>query len=260
LNSTNNHELKVKTMSTQLEICCYSPDSAYLAWQAGADRIELCDNYFEGGTTPSFGAIRKVLDFLTIPVNILIRPRGGDFCYSKYEHEAIKEDVLMVKKMGANGVVVGFLTPDGYLDQEKTKEIVLLADGMEVTFHRAFDMCLDADQALEQLIDLGVNRVLTSGKAQRAWDGKDHIRQWIKQANGRISIMPGSGIHDGNIKEIAEYTRAKEFHSSAMTFIPSIMKHVNPQVSMGKASEPKDEYRKVSVNQAQIKAMKQIIS
>lgn len=244
-------------MGKKIEICCFTAESAIIAENVGADRIELCENYFEGGTTPSYGSIKTVLEKLIIPVNVIIRPRGGDFFYSDTEFDIIKQDVKAVKQLGANGIVIGFLKNDGNIDVEKTKEIIELAKPMEITFHRAFDRCKNPFVAIEQLIELGINRVLTSGQKQTAYAGVDLISQLVKQAGDRIVVMPGSGVNDENINELIEKTNAKEFHSSAKIFIPSKMGYSDKIVSMG--SNSVDENNIISVDVNMIKNMKQSI-
>jgi len=244
-------------MNKTLEICCYTVDSAIFSEKAGADRIELCDNYFEGGTTPSYASVNLVINKLNIPVNVIIRPRGGDFLYSEIEFEIIKQDVIIVKQLGANGIVIGFLNSDGSVDIERTKEIIKLAKPMEVTFHRAFDRCKNPFVALEQLIDLRVDRILTSGQRQTALEGVELISQLVKQAGDKIIIMPGSGVNDNNISELIGKTNAIDFHSSAKTFISSKMDYSDKIVSMG--SNSIDENRIISVDASIIKNMKQIL-
>jgi copper homeostasis protein len=242
----------------KLEICCYTAESAVLAEKAGAHRIELCDNYLEGGTTPSLATIKYVIQQLHIPVNVIVRPRGGDFLYSELEYEIIKEDVRQIKALGANGVVVGFLTSDGEIDISQTKEIKELAGDMEVTFHRAFDMCNDPFKALDQLIDLGVNRILTSGAKNTAIEGTELIGKLVEKAEDKIIIMPGSGVNDKNLETLIQQTNAKEFHSSAKVFIQGQMQFQNDSVSMSGSLNP-EEFRHISVDQVQIKAMLSIL-
>lgn len=242
----------------KLEICCYTAESAILAEKSGAHRIELCDNYAEGGTTPSFATINTVLERLSIPVNVIIRPRGGDFLYSELEYEIIKEDVKQIKSLGANGVVIGFLSANGEIDLNRAKEIIDLAGGMEVTFHRAFDMCSNPFNALDQLIEIGVTRVLTSGGRNTASQGVELIAKLVQKSNNRIIIMPGSGVNDKNIEALINQTNAIEFHSSAKTFIQGKMNYQNETVSMSGSSNP-EEFKHISVDQEQIKAMLNIL-
>ena len=235
-----------------LEICCYSATSAIKAAEAGANRIELCENFTEGGTTPSYGTIKYVLDRVKIPVNVILRPRGGDFLYNNAEFEVMKQDVLKIKKLGANGVVFGMLTASGDINIKQVKEIKELASPLECTFHRAFDMCNDMFKALQQLKEIGIQKVLTSGGKNTAYEGIDVLEQLVVLAKNDIIIMPGSGINDKNIKEIYIKTKAKEYHASCKTFEKSDMTYFNPNIQMGK-NKSINEYQQISVNTTQIK-------
>ena len=202
-------------MQYKLEICANSIESALAAQRGGTDRIELCDNMQEGGTTPSFGMIRRCKELLSIPVFPIIRPRGGDFVYTDEEFEVMKVDVEMCKELGCEGVVIGILKEDGSIDKERCAVLIAMARPMEVTFHRAFDCCKDMKKGLEDIIDLGCQRVLTSGGAALAADGIAVIRDLVKQAEGRVIIMAGSGINGENLQKVADGTEAGEFHSTA---------------------------------------------
>ena len=197
-----------------LEVCANSVQSAINADIAGAQRIELCQNLNEGGTTPSWGAIQYCTQHLSLKTFVLIRPRTGDFCYSDAEFEVIKNDVLECKRLGAAGVVVGFLNSDYTIDIGKTVEIVKLAAPMEVTFHRAFDICAQQEQSLEDIINCGCHRILTSGFKKTAEEGVEELAKLKLLANGRIAILVGSGINQHNIAEIATKTGLTEFHAS----------------------------------------------
>jgi len=245
-------------MERKLEICCYSLESAIAAEAYGADRIELCDNYSEGGTTPSDATIRFSVEKLKIPVNVIIRPRGGDFLYTDVEYETIKQDVLRAKELHANGVVVGFLTADGEMDMARTQEIIEMAKPMELTVHRAFDMCKHPLQALEQLKEIGVTRVLTSGAKNTAPEGSDLLAQLVEKAEGRIIIMPGSGVNENTLSELIHHTSALEFHSSAKTFEKSKMTYFNKDISMG-GVDSVDEFSKVAVDPVKVKKMREIL-
>jgi len=238
----------------KLEICCYTVESALLAEEAGADRIELCDNFPEGGTTPSFAAIEMAVQKLTIPVNVIVRPRGGDFLYSETEFEIIKRDVAKIAELNVNGIVVGFLNADGTIDTERTATIVEMAKPMEVTFHRAFDMCRDPFQALGQLKSIGIKRILTSGGKNKAAKGLELLAELVKKAGEDIIIMPGSGVNHKNIESILEQTRAVEFHSSAKTFLKSKMRCFNDAIDMG-GNGNGDEYSIISVDTEMISKM-----
>jgi copper homeostasis protein len=240
-------------MKQKIEVCCFSVVSAIIAEKTGADRIELCDNYYEGGTTPSYASIKLAIKELNIPVNIIVRPRGGDFLYSDIEYELIKEDVLIAKKLNANGIVIGFLNTDGSIDIERTKEIIEIAKPMEVTFHRAFDRCKNPLDALEQLIELGVDRILTSGQKKTAIEGIDLLSELVKKANNRIIIMPGSGINDKNISKLITKTKAIEYHSSAKMFKLSKMDYINS--SFYNDSEIKYANKTIFVDEDKLKKM-----
>ena len=197
-----------------LEVCANSVQSAINANKAGADRIELCQNLNEGGTTPSNAAIKYCVNNLKLKTFVLIRPRTGDFYYSDIEYEIIKEDIRQCKALGVAGVVVGFLNKDYTVDKAKTTEIVSLAHPMEVTFHRAFDIVNQREQSLEDIIAYGCHRVLTSGFAKTADQGIEELAMLQKIAENRIIILAGSGVNSNNVTKIAEKTGIKEFHSS----------------------------------------------
>jgi len=216
-----------------IEVCANSVESAIAAQKGGAARVELCDNMYEGGTTPGPGTIILARENLTINMFVLIRPRGGDFCYSEDEYEIMKKDILFCKECGVNGVVTGILKPDGSIDIERTKELVGLAKPIQITFHRAFDMCRDPFEAMQDIISTGAVRVLTSGQKQTAFEGRHLIAELIQKAGDKIIIMPGSGINTENIQEIINTTGANEYHLSGRTVRHSKMEYRNPEVSMG---------------------------
>jgi copper homeostasis protein len=185
------------------------------AVEGGADRIELCSNLAEGGTTPSFGTIKKCREnFSSVEIYPIIRPRGGDFLYTKREFDVMLEDIKLCKDLGCDGVVTGLLNTDGTIDMIRTEQLINSAYPMEITFHRAFDRCLNPFEALEQLIEIGCCRILTSGQQPAAPEGVEMIRDLNAAANDRIIIMPGSGVRKENIKMLAEKTGCTEFHSS----------------------------------------------
>jgi copper homeostasis protein len=225
------------------EVCIDSVEGALAALQAGAQRVELCDNLVEGGTTPSLGMVELTCRSASLDVNVMIRPRGGDFVYSDLELEVMKLDIQAVKKSGAKGVVFGLLTPDGRIDKERTGQLVELARPMSVTFHRAFDLCLDPGQALEDLINLGVNRLLTSGQKPGALEGATCIKALVEQAKGRIIILAGGDVNEHTLPLIAAQTGVDEVHFAARLPVESPMRFRNLAVSMGKAYKP-DEYRR----------------
>lgn len=217
----------------QIEVCANSVQSALAAQQGGASRVELCDNLLEGGTTPSAGAIKLARKLLQIELNVILRPRGGDFNYSNEEFEIIKEDLKMCKDLGVDGVVIGFLLPDGCIDTEKTLEIVQLARPMSVTFHRAFDMCCNPFDALKKLQNCGVDRILTSGLKNKAIDGATLLRELVSKAQSKPIIMPGSGINETNIEQLKQQTGASEFHVSGRKTVQSKMKFKREHINMG---------------------------
>lgn len=222
----------------RVEICVDSAAGAFAAERGGADRVELCDNLLEGGTTPSAGCIKVARRGLKIGLQVIIRPRGGDFLYTETEMEVMCEDVRMAKEFGADGVVIGCLTADGEIDRARTHELLALARPMNVTFHRAFDMCRDPRKALEELIALGVNRVLTSGQESTCLEGLELLAALQQQAAGRIIVMPGGGITPGNIQKIVAGTGVNEVHLSARSSVESGMKHRNTRVYMGGTLRP----------------------
>ncbi len=218
-------------MTYELEIIGFDIASCSIAQAMGATRIELCANPTEGGTTPSHGMIEQAKKSCSIPVFPIIRPRGGDFLYTKEEFEAMKTDIKTCLSIGCEGVVIGMLLPDGNVDIERTQELVAAADKMEVTFHRAFDRVSNPFKSLENIITIGCKRILTSGLYQTALEGKDLLKQLVDQAAGRIKIMPGSGVRSSNVVHLAAATGAMAFHSSARTSINSKMTYSNPNMS-----------------------------
>ncbi len=222
----------------RVEICVDSASGAIAAQAGGADRVELCDNLLEGGTTPSAGCIKVARRGLKIGLQVIIRPRGGDFLYSPEELEVMREDIRIAKDLGADGVVIGCLTAAGDIDQARTAELVGLARPMNVTFHRAFDMCRDPGQGLEDLIALGVDRVLTSGQEATCLEGLETLAALQKQARGRIIVMPGGGITPRNVKRIVSASGVSEVHLSARRSVESGMTYRNTNVFMGGTLRP----------------------
>ncbi|MDQ5854166.1 MAG: copper homeostasis protein CutC [Chloroflexota bacterium] len=215
-----------------IEVCVDSVESAVAAQQGGADRVELCDNLLEGGTTPSAGLIEVAREQLAIALNVLIRPHGGDFCYSALELAVMQRDIVRAKAIGVDGVVIGVLTPDGTVDLGRMRELVELARPLSVTFHRAFDMARDPYQALEDLIGLGIERVLTSGQAASAVEGLDLIAELVRQAGDRIIVMPGGGV-GRHIDAIAAQGGVHEVHVTGTIDVDSPMRFRNQRVHMG---------------------------
>ena len=231
-----------------LEIAVFNIESALLATAAGADRLELCENPAEGGTTPSYGTLKIVRDKISIPVFPIIRPRGGDFFYTDEEFEVMKKDVLLCKELQFEGVVIGSLMADGNIQKKHSKYLVESAYPLEVSFHRAFDRAADPLQALEDIIDCGCTRILTSGQVPDAFNGKGLIKTLIEKAGDRIIIMPGSGVRSSNIIELAKFTGAMELHSSARKERPSAM--IYQQKTM------QEELKTVTVDVEEIRKMK----
>ena len=207
---------QITSEHVRFEVCVDSVEAAAAAQEGGAQGVELCANLLEGGTTPSAAAIQLARESITIDLNVMIRPRGGDFLYSDVEFECMKRDVELAKKWEANGVVFGILNKDGTVDVERTGALVSLARPMGVTFHRAFDMSRDPYEALEDLISVGIDRVLTSGQEVSALEGLDLIIDLVQKAGDRIIVMPGGGITERNIKMIIDASGAREIHFAAM--------------------------------------------
>jgi copper homeostasis protein len=217
-----------------IEACVNSAISAIEAQKGGADRVELCENLHDGGTTPSSGTISFARKELTIGLFVMIRPRGGDFLYSNDEFEIMKEDVCVAKALGADGVVFGILKPDGTIDRERMKILIELAHPMRVTCHRAFDMTVNPFKAMEELIKLGVERILTSGQKPTAMEGSILIKELIERSDGRITIMPGSGVKEHNVVALIRATGAREVHVHLDKQKPSEMTFKQTSVYMGK--------------------------
>jgi copper homeostasis protein len=233
-------------MNFRLEICVDNIESAIDAQNAGADRIELCNNLMEGGTTPGFGTISLVRKNLNIGLHVIIRPRGGDFIYSDLEYNIMRRDIDTCGACGIDGIVLGILKSDGAIDIERTAGLIELARPMSVTFHRAFDMCADPLKGLEDVIATGADRLLTSGLKNKAFEGIEMISQLVSQAGKRIIIMPGSGINESNIVEIAKITGAKEYHLTGRKVIGSEMIFRKEDISMGGSPELPEFSRKVA--------------
>jgi len=221
-----------------LEVCVDSVEAAIAAQEGGADRVELCANLLEGGTTPSAGTIQLARKSLSIDTNVMIRPRGGDFCYSDVEFEVMKRDIELAKRLDANGVVFGILNEDGLVDMDRTGTLVALARPLSVTFHRAFDMSRDPYEALEDLIRLGIDRILTSGHDLSALEGLDLITDLVQKAGDRIIVVPGGGITERNIKKIVEQSGVKEVHVAALVSVESRMRYRNTRCFMGGELRP----------------------
>jgi copper homeostasis protein len=245
----NNNNLPTKKL---LEVIGTTVETCILAQQAGADRIELCDNMKDGGTTPSLGFIQQARKFLHIPLYPIIRPRGGDFLYTHNEFEIMKADIVHCKNAGCDGVVVGILHADGTVDEKRNAILVQLAYPMEVTFHRAFDRTIDAFKALNSIINIGFTCILTSGQQPTALQGAPLIQALMQAANNNITIMPGSGIKSMHLQQLYHITGATHFHSSASSSIKSSMQYFNEQLT--------DLSLINSIDIAEVKAMKTILN
>jgi copper homeostasis protein len=215
-------------MNFSLEIIGFNLESCRIAQASGANRIELCVNPGDGGTTPNYGYIKAARKLLQIELYCIIRPRGGDFFYTEEEFEVMKEDVKMAKQLGCDGVVIGMLDKDGSVAKAQCKQLVDLAYPLGVTYQRAFDRVKDPFIALEDIVDTGCERILTSGLVPSCHNGAQLIGELNKKADGRIIIMPGSGLRSSNITDVARITGATEFHTSARYFAPTQMAFVNP--------------------------------
>ncbi len=220
-------------MSYLLEVCADSVRSAIAAQEGGADRVELCSGLVIGGLSPSPAMFRKVKRNTDLKIRVLLRPRFGDFCYDEYEFQTLKEEVEQFRDLGADGVVIGILQPDGTLNMEQMTELVKAAGEIGITMHRAFDVCRDPFEALDQCISLGIDTILTSGQKSSAWEGRKMLAELVKRADGRMNILAGSGIRPDVIADLAAYTGVKAFHMSGKKVIDSRMEFRRDGVPMG---------------------------
>ncbi len=225
------------------EVCANSVESCLAAQEGGAHRVELCAGIPEGGTTPSYGEISIAREMLHIKLHVIIRPRGGDFLYSPIEIRTMLKDIEMARTLGADGIVLGCLTPEGDVDLPIMYELIAAAKGMSITFHRAFDVCRNPSEALEQIITLGCDRILTSGQQPTAEQGIFTLKMLNEQAAGRVILLAGCGVNENNIARIAQETGIKEFHFSAREKQISLMQHRNTTISMG-GTVAIDEYQR----------------
>ncbi|HSB92989.1 MAG TPA: copper homeostasis protein CutC [Flavitalea sp.] len=213
-----------------LEVCAFNIQSAIVAERVGAKRVELCDNPVEGGTTPSYGSIRETRDNIKIHLYPIIRPRAGNYWYDKHEFAIMKRDIELCKELQCEGISVGIQNEDGTIDTERFKRIVEWAYPMGVTCNRVFDAAPDPYKALEEIIELGCERVLTSGQRSGAPLGMALLKELVEQGAGRIIIMPGAGVRANNVLELKQQTGATEFHTSARMVIPNRVSHQNPEI------------------------------
>ncbi len=221
------------------------------AVEGGADRVELCANLAEGGTTPSFATIKKCREAFPVLLYPIIRPRGGDFLYTKDEFDIMRQDVRLCKQLGCDGIVTGLLNMDGSIDLARTEELIELAYPLGVTFHRAFDRCRDPFEALEKLMEIGCERILTSGQQPSVTDGIDLVTELNRIADQRIIIMPGSGVRKENIQMLAVKTGCREFHSSLRGKTPSGMQFIHPSFTGSEES-----YSNNAIRPADVKALR----
>jgi copper homeostasis protein len=217
-----------------VEVSIDSLDSALTAQSAGADRVELCGNLLEGGTTPSAGLIVEVRRNVSLKLHVMIRPRGGDFCYSDGEFRIMERDIAAAKELGADAVVLGILDPDGAIDATRMAKLIEQARPLRVTCHRAIDMSRNLLQSLETLIGLGVDYVLTSGGEQTAIEGSAKIARLVRAAGDRIAVTAGSGIHERNVRRLIDETGLTEIHVGLSGAFPTPMKYRNTKICMGK--------------------------
>ncbi len=240
-------------MKRIIEICANSAQSCVEAEMGGASRVELCAGIPEGGTTPSYGEIKTAQALTsTIDINVIIRPRGGDFLYTEAEVEAMLLDIELCKQLGVHGVVFGCLTSEGDIDVPLMRRLIEAAKPLSVTCHRAFDVCRDPFAALEQLIELGCDRILTSGQQSTAEKGIPLLKQLVEKAGERIIIMPGCGVREGNIARIEAETGAREFHTSARSVVHSQMRYRKEEVPMG-SSAVTSEFETVQTDREKVK-------
>lgn len=216
-----------------LEVCVDSVRSAIAAEEGEADRIELCKSLVTGGISPGVTLLKQVKQYTGLPVRVLLRPRFGDFCYDSYELEEMKEDIVRYREAGADGIVTGLLTPEGELDLPAMQDLIVAAEGLDVALHRAFDMCRDPFETLEQAVSLGCKTILTSGQKASAWEGRELLKKLVQQADGRIEILAGAGISPENIEKLALEIRGSAYHMSGKTTEESRMKFRRNEVSMG---------------------------
>ncbi len=237
-----------------VEACVDSVASARHAAAAGVGRLELCANLVEGGVTPSLGMLATVRERVSIPLHVLIRPRGGDFLYDEDEVAVMLRDIADCRGMGADGVVIGALLAGGAVDRDITRRLIDAARPLAVTFHRAFDLARDDGEALEELVSLGIERVLTSGQARTAEAGIPLLARLVAQAGERITILAGGGIDESNAARIVRETGAREIHVRGSRVAPSRMKFRRDGVAMGKSYQP-DEYRRVETASDRVRDM-----
>lgn len=237
-----------------LECCVDSVESAINAANGGASRLELCSNLIIGGTTPDVALVKEIRKYTDIRIHALIRPRFGDFCYTEHEVEIMKSQIRALKEAGVEGVVIGVLDEDGNLNIPVMRDLMAEAEDLSVTLHRAFDMCRDPYQTLEESIQLGVNTILTSGQKQSAWEGRKLLAELVKKAKGRIDIMAGAGIGADVIEKLVPETKGTSYHMSGKITLASPMRYRKEEVSMGLPSLSEYEIWQTSEDNVRIAA------
>ena len=225
-------------MNKKIEICVDSVESCINAEKGGADRLELCGNMFEGGTTPSYGVLQLAREMVSKPIYAMVRPRGGDFCYNDIEFEIMKREIKLMKELKIDGIVFGILTKEGKVDKERCSKLLDLWGTNKATFHRAIDVSSNLNEACEDIISLGFERILTSGGEANVMSGIIKLKELVEKYNDKIIIMPGSGINERNIEYINDTVKANEYHMTANKTVESVMQYRNENVFMGAALRP----------------------
>jgi len=239
---------QIREGAVLLEICLDSVESAVAAERGGAGRVELCAGLPEGGTTPSAGMIAAVRQKIKIGVQVMVRPRGGDFCYTADEFSIMQRYILIVKQLGASGVVFGILNVDGTVDKGRMRQLIETSRPLKVSCHRAFDMTCDFPQALDDLIEVGVTRVLTSGGKKSAVDAMPTLAQLVQHAQGRISVMACGELSTASVKAVISYTHVREVHAGLGTAVTSTMKFRNQKIAMGTLADSEYQHQVVTEN------------
>lgn len=225
-------------MNKKIEICVDSVESCINAEKGGADRLEFCGNMFEGGTTPSYGVLQLAREMVSKPIYAMVRPRGGDFCYNDIEFEIMKREIKLMKELKIDGIVFGILTKEGKVDKERCSKLLDLWGTNKATFHRAIDVSSNLNEACEDIISLGFERILTSGGEANVMSGIIKLKELVEKYNDKIIIMPGSGINERNIEYINDTIKANEYHMTANKTVESVMQYRNENVFMGASLRP----------------------